>query len=296
MSETGASSARRLRGQAFADEILADVAADVETLIGEGKPLCLVTVLVGEDPASAMYVEMKHTESASYGLPTRDLRLSASISQSELNETIADLSSDTTVTSVLVQYPLPAGLDYFDALRHLDPDKDVDGLHPINLGLLAAGETSGIIPCTPHGIVTLLEKSDVAFENANVVVVGRGLTVGRPLSILLGTAAFGYNATVTLCHSRTTDLARHVRQADLVIAAAGYPGLITADMVHPEQIVVTAGVSFVDGKAKPDIDLDARETVAAFTTTTGAVGPMTRAYLFSNAVENARRVRLRAQG
>jgi methylenetetrahydrofolate dehydrogenase (NADP+)/methenyltetrahydrofolate cyclohydrolase len=282
MSQKPVSRARRLRGQAFADEILAGVA------------LRLVTVLVGDDPASAMYVEMKHTESASYGLPTRELRLSASISQSELNEAIAELSNDVTVTSVLVQYPLPGNLDYFDALRHLDPDKDVDGLHPINLGLLAAGETSGIIPCTPRGIVTLLEKSDVAFENANVVVVGRGLTVGRPLSILLGTSSFGYNATVTLCHSRTVDLARHVRQADVVIAAAGYPGLITSDMVHQDQVVVTAGVSFVEGKAKPDIDMDARETVAAFTTTTGAVGPMTRAYLFSNAVENARRSTLRA--
>lgn len=292
MTENLVSPARRLRGQVFADEILAGVAAEVDSIVGAGHPLCLVTVLVGDDPASAMYVEMKHTESANYGLPTRDVRLSASIGQSELNKTIADLSNDATVTSVLVQYPLPSGLDYFDALRHLDPDKDVDGLHPINLGLLAAGETSGIIPCTPHGIVTLLEKSDVAFENANVVVVGRGLTVGRPLSILLGTSAFGYDATVTLCHSRTADLARHVRQADVVIAAAGYPGLITSDMVHEEQVVVTAGVSFVEGKAKPDIDLDARETVSAFTTTTGAVGPMTRAYLFSNAIENARRSRL----
>ena len=131
--------------------------------------------------------------------------------------------------------------------------------------------------------------------NANVVVVGRGLTVGRPLSILLGSSAFGYNATVTLCHSRTVNLARHVRHADVVIAAAGSPGLITADMVHQDQVVVTAGVSFVDGKAKPDIDTDARETVKAFTTTVGAVGPMTRAYLFSNAVENARRSQQRTQ-
>lgn len=281
--------ARRLRGQQFADEILADVANNARSILDGGRPLCLVTVLVGEDPASAMYVEMKHTESAAYGLPTRDLRLPASISQHELNTTISDLSADPTVTSVLMQYPLPADLDYFEALLHLDPDKDVDGLHPINLGLLAAGETNGIIPCTPHGIVTLLEKSDVSFAQANVVVVGRGLTVGRPLSILLGTSAFGYNATVTLCHSRTPDLARHVRQADVVIAAAGSPGLITADMVNPDQVVVTAGVSFVEGKAKPDIAMDARETVAAFTTTTGAVGPMTRAYLFANAIENAKR-------
>ncbi len=295
MSESFVSPARRLRGQAFADEILAGVADDIVTIVGAGSPLCLVTVLVGDDPASAMYVQMKHTESANYGLPSRDVRLPASTSQADLNKTIANLSNDATVTSVLVQYPLPAGLDYFDAMRHLDPDKDVDGLHPINLGLLAAGETSGIVPCTPHGIVTLLEKSDVLFENANVVVVGRGLTVGRPLSILLGSAAFGYNATVTLCHSRTVDLARHVRQADVVIAAAGSPGLITADMVHQNQVVVTAGVSFVAGKAKPDIDIDARETVKAFTTTTGAVGPMTRAYLFSNAVENARRSQQRPQ-
>lgn len=295
MSESCVSPARRLRGQEFADEILAGVAHDIDTIVGAGNPLCLVTVLVGDDPASAMYVQMKHTESAKYGLPSRDVRLPSSISQAELNNTIADLSSDATVTSVLLQYPLPGGLDYFDALRSLDPDKDVDGLHPINLGLLAAGETSGIVPCTPHGIVTLLEKSNIEFENANVVVVGRGLTVGRPLSILLGSSAFGYNATVTLCHSRTVNLARHVRKADVVIAAAGSPGLITADMVHQDQVVVTAGVSFVDGKAKPDIDIDARETVKAFTTTVGAVGPMTRAYLFSNAVENARRSQQRTQ-
>ncbi|MCL4118756.1 UNVERIFIED_CONTAM: hypothetical protein GTU68_044714 [Idotea baltica] len=281
--------ARRLRGQEFADEILARVAEDVKSILGDGKPLCLVTVLVGDDPASAMYVQMKHTESASYGLPTRDLRLPASTSQTELNKIISDLSADPEVTSVLVQYPLPGNLDYFEALRNLNPNKDVDGLHPINLGLLTAGETNGIIPCTPHGIITLLAKSGISFEQANVVVVGRGLTVGRPLSILLGTSAFGYNATVTLCHSRTPDLARHVRQADVVIAAAGSPGLITADMVTPDQVVVTAGVAFVDGKAKPDIAMDAREMVTAFTTTTGAVGPMTRAYLFANAIENARR-------
>lgn len=289
MTTSSSPTARRLRGQEFADEILSGVATDAQSILDSNKSLRLVTVLVGDDPASAMYVEMKHTESATYGLPTRDVRLPATTSQDELNRTISDLSADPSVTSVLMQYPLPAGLDYFEALRNLNPDKDVDGLHPINLGLLAAGETSGIIPCTPHGIVTLLEKSGVSFEQANVVVVGRGLTVGRPLSILLGTSSFGYNATVTLCHSRTPDLGRHVQNADVVIAAAGSPGLITTDMVKEDQVVVTAGVSFVDGKAKPDIAMDARETVAAFTTTTGAVGPMTRAYLFSNAIENARR-------
>jgi methylenetetrahydrofolate dehydrogenase (NADP+)/methenyltetrahydrofolate cyclohydrolase len=198
-----------------------------------------------------MYVEMKHRESADYGIPTRDVRLPATVRQGELAATVADLSNDATVTSILVQYPLPGHLDYFATLAQIDPNKDVDGLHPINLGLLTAGEKTGIIPCTPRGIVTLLERADVVFEQANIVVVGRGLTVGRPLSILLGTSTFGYNATVTVCHSRSADLARYCRSADIVVAAAGSPGLITSDMVHPDLVVVSAGVSFVDGRPRP---------------------------------------------
>ncbi len=276
-----------LKARPVYQNIIEDVTREASALLESGAELLLVTVLVGDNDASSMYVQMKHRESLDIGIPTRDIRLAASITQEELVVSLKKLSDDPTVTSVLLQYPLPSHLNYFDALSHINPAKDVDGLHPMNLGRLTAGDSGGVLPCTPVGIVKLLEHYQIPFQAHNIVVVGRGNTVGRPLSILLSTAGFGYNSTVTLCHSRSGDLARHVVGADIVVAAAGAPGLITADMVRSDQVIVAAGVAFIDAKAVSDMAPDVRGSVRAITPTVGGVGLMTRACLFSNVILNA---------
>jgi methylenetetrahydrofolate dehydrogenase (NADP+) / methenyltetrahydrofolate cyclohydrolase len=269
------------------DEVRAQVADARE----RGEPLGLATVLVGDDPGSRKYVDMKQRESTELGIESHDVRLAGDISQERLEDELRRLGDRTDVDAVLVQYPLPRGLDYMRALLTIDPVKDVDGLHPVNLGLLAAGEPR-IVPGTPRGILDLLQWHGVDLAAKRVVVVGRGLTVGRPLSVLLSSKRDDANATVTVVHtgSRPDDLRAAVEQAEVVIGAAGSPGLIQPEWLVDEPVIVAAGVSFPEGKAVSDFAPGCRERASAWTPTTGGVGPMTRAWLFVN-VTNCRRLR-----
>ena len=242
----------------------------------------LGTVLVGDDPGSRWYVGAKHKDCAEIGIESIRVDLPATASQAEVERVIDALNSDPACTGFLVQQP--TGLDEFALLSRVDPDKDVDGLHPVNLGKLVLGE-SGSLPCTPIGIIELLRRHEVEIRGAEVVVVGRGLTVGRPLGLLLTRRS--ENATTTLCHTGTRDLAAHTRQADIVVAAAGVPGIITGDMVKPGAAVLDVGVSRVDGKLAGDVAADVWDVAGWVSPNPGGVGPMTRAMLLSNIVEMA---------
>jgi methylenetetrahydrofolate dehydrogenase (NADP+) / methenyltetrahydrofolate cyclohydrolase len=239
-------------------------------------------VLVGDDPGSRWYVGAKHKDCAEIGIESIRVDLPATATQTEVERVIDALNADPDCTGFLVQQP--TGLDEFALLSRVDPDKDVDGLHPVNLGKLVLGE-SGSLPCTPIGIIELLRRHDVEIRGAEVVVVGRGLTVGRPLGLLLTRRS--ENATTTLCHTGTRDLAAHTRTADIVVAAAGVPGIITGDMVKPGAAVLDVGVSRVEGKLAGDVAADVWDVAGWVSPNPGGVGPMTRAMLLSNIVEMA---------
>lgn len=262
------------------DELRARVAALAERGVVPG----LGTVLVGDDPGSKWYVGAKHKDCASIGINSIRRDLPASASQAEVEGVIDELNNDPACTGFLVQQP--TGLDEFALLSRVSPDKDVDGLHPFNLGKLVLGE-AGPLPCTPIGIIELLRRYDVNLNGAEVVVVGRGLTVGRPLGLLLTRRT--ENSTVTLCHTGTRDLAAHTRAADVIVAAAGVPGLITADMVKPGAAVLDVGVSRVDGKIAGDVAPEVAGVAGHLTPNPGGVGPMTRAMLLTNVVAAAER-------
>ncbi|WP_446665243.1 bifunctional methylenetetrahydrofolate dehydrogenase/methenyltetrahydrofolate cyclohydrolase [Flexivirga sp. B27] len=262
------------------DELRARVAALAERGIVPG----LGTVLVGDDPGSKWYVGAKHKDCASIGINSIRRDLPATATQAEVEAVIDELNADPACTGFLVQQP--TGLDEFALLSRVSPDKDVDGLHPVNLGKLVLGET-GALPCTPIGVIELLRRYDVNLNGAEVVVVGRGLTVGRPLGLLLTRRS--ENATTTLCHTGTRDLAAHTRGADVIVAAAGVPGLITADMVKPGAAVLDVGVSRVDGKIAGDVAPDVASVAGHLTPNPGGVGPMTRAMLLTNVVAAAER-------
>lgn len=283
---SGSPTPRKLSAKALAEQRLEEVR---EAAAGMSD-VTLVTVLVGEDPASAMYVGMKQQEAKALGIASRDVRLPADITQAALEDELRSICADDGVDAVLVQYPLPKGLDFIAALLAMDPGKDVDGLHPVNLGLLAAGRPA-ILPCTPRGIVDLLQHHEVPVAGARVAMVGRGLTVGRPLSMLLSDKSPLGNATVTVLHTgtRQADLVAELQAADIVIAAAGAPRMIQPEWIRPGAVLVAAGVSFPEGKAVSDFAPGCREVAAAFTPTTGGVGPMTRAWLFQNVIECRRR-------
>ena len=240
--------AQKLDGTATAAAIKDELKGRVAALRERGVVPGLGTVLVGDDPGSKWYVGAKHKDCAEIGIESIRVDLPATASQSEVEERIDELNAREDCTGFLVQQP--TGLDEFALLSRVDPDKDVDGLHPVNLGKLVLGE-SGPLPCTPVGTLELLRRHDVPIAGAEVVVVGRGITVGRPLGLLLTRKS--ENATVTLCHTGTRDLAAHVRNADIVVAAAGVPGIITADMVKPGAAVLDVGVSRVDGKIAGDV-------------------------------------------
>lgn len=271
-------------GKATLKTIKAELTERVAALREKGIVPGLGTVLVGDDPGSHWYVGAKHRDCAQVGITSIRRDLPATATQAEVEAVIDELNADPACTGFLVQQP--TGLDEFALLSRVDPDKDVDGLHPYNLGKLVLGE-SGPLPCTPMGVIELLRRYDVPIAGADVAVVGRGLTVGRPLGLLLTRRS--ENATVTLCHTGTRDLARHVRGADIVVAAAGVPGLITADMVKPGAALLDVGVSRVDGKVAGDIAPDAIEVAGFFSPNPGGVGPMTRAQLLVNVVEAAER-------
>ena len=276
--------AQILDGKATAAAIKAELTERVAKLRDQGVVPGLGTVLVGEDPGSVWYVRGKHRDCAEVGIASIRVDLPESASQAEVEAAVADLNANPDCTGFLVQLPLPSHLDPHAVLELVDPAKDVDGLHPTNLGWLVLGREAPL-PCTPYGIVELLRRHDVPIAGAEVCVIGRGVTVGRPLGLLLTRRS--ENATVTLCHTGTRDLAAHVRASDIVVAAAGVPGIITADMVKPGAAVLDVGVSRVDGKIAGDVAMDVYDVAGWVSPNPGGVGPMTRAMLLSNIVNAA---------
>jgi methylenetetrahydrofolate dehydrogenase (NADP+)/methenyltetrahydrofolate cyclohydrolase len=273
-----------LDGTATLNAIKAELAERVVKLAEHGIRPGLGTVLVGDNPASRWYVNAKHKDSAEIGITSIRRDLPATATQAEVEAVVAELNADPACTAFLVQQP--TGLDENAILAAVDPEKDVDGLHPTNLGWLVLGK-SAPLPCTPTGIIELLRRYDVPIAGAHVVVIGRGITVGRPLALMLTRRS--ENATVTICHTGTRDLGALVRQADIVVAAAGSPDLVTADMVKPGAAVLDAGVSRVDGKLAGDVAKDVAEVAGHLSPNPGGVGPMTRAMLLRNVVEAAER-------
>jgi methylenetetrahydrofolate dehydrogenase (NADP+)/methenyltetrahydrofolate cyclohydrolase len=277
--------AQILDGKAVAAAIKADLATRLAGLRERGVVPGLGTVLVGDDPGSRWYVDAKHRDCAEVGLESIRVELPATASQADVEKAVDGLNDDPECTTYIVQLPLPGGIDENAIIGRIDPAKDADGLHPTNLGWLVLGQDAPL-PCTPRGIVELLRRHDVEIAGANVVVVGRGVTVGRPLGLLLTRRS--ENATVTLCHTGTRDLAAEVRRADIVVAAAGVPGIITADMVKPGAAVLDVGVSRDEGgKIQGDVDPSVHEVAAWVAPNPGGVGPMTRAMLLTNVVEVA---------
>jgi methylenetetrahydrofolate dehydrogenase (NADP+) / methenyltetrahydrofolate cyclohydrolase len=274
--------AQTLDGAATLRTIKAELTERVAKLREQGVVPGLGTVLVGEDPASQWYVGAKHKDCAEIGIESIRVDLPATSSQAEVEAVIDALNADPACTGFLIQQP--TGLDEFALLSRVDPDKDVDGLHPVSLGRLVLNER-GSLPCTPVGVIELLRRHGVEIAGAEVVVVGRGLTVGRPLGLLLTRRS--ENATVTLCHTGTRDLAAHTRNADIVVAAAGVPGIITGAMVKPGAAVLDVGVSRVDGKLAGDVADDVWDVAGWVSPNPGGVGPMTRAMLLSNIVAMA---------
>lgn len=276
--------AQRLDGKGTAAAIKTELTERVAALRQRGIVPGLATVLVGDDPASRSYVRMKHADCAEVGIASLQVALPADATQDDVREALDRLNRDPACTGYIVQLPLPKGLDENAALALVDPAKDADGLHPLNLGKLVLNEP-GPLPCTPRGIVELLRRHGVALDGAEVCVVGRGITVGRPLGLLLTRRS--ENATVTLCHTGTRDLASHTRAADIVVAAAGVPGLITAELIREGAAVLDVGVSRVDGKTVGDVAPDVWDKAAWVAPNPGGVGPMTRAMLLSNVVDTA---------
>lgn len=278
--------ATTLDGKATRDEILDDLKGRVAKLTAAGRTPGLGTILVGDDPGSQAYVRGKHADCAKVGITSIRRDLPADISQATLDETIDELNANPECTGYIVQLPLPKHLDENAALERIDPDKDADGLHPTNLGRLVLGKDAAL-PCTPRGIVHLLRRFDVPIAGARVVVIGRGVTVGRPLGLLLTRRS--ENATVTLCHTGTRDLPALTRQADIIVAAVGVPFMVTADMVKPGAAVVDVGVSRVEGKLTGDVAPDVWDVAGHVSPNPGGVGPLTRAFLLTNVVERAER-------
>jgi methylenetetrahydrofolate dehydrogenase (NADP+)/methenyltetrahydrofolate cyclohydrolase len=277
-----------LDGELLAARVRAEVTDRAARLRGEGVTVGLGTILVGDDGPSERYVAMKHADCSEVGITSVHEHLPADVSQAELDAVVARFNADPAVHAYLVQLPLPSGLDEERTLLAVDPEKDVDGLHPVNLGRLVMG-ANGPLPCTPAGIVELLHANDVPVEGRHVVVIGRGLTIGRPLALLLAMKRPGCNAAVTVVHTGVDDLAGLVRQGDVVVAAAGRAGLVTADMIKPGAAVVGAGTSWEGRKLLSDVDEGVAEVAGWITPRIGGVGPMTRAMLLRNAVRAAER-------
>lgn len=288
--------ARILDGIATASAIKGELAGRIAALRERGIVPGLGTLLVGEDPGSLSYVGGKHRDSAEVGIESIRVDLPATASESEVRAAIAALNADPAVTGYIVQLPLPAGIDENAMLELIDPAKDADGLHPTNLGRLVLGvegELDSPLPCTPAGIVELLRRHEVPIAGKHVVIIGRGLTVGRPLGLLL--TRKGVDATVTLTHSRTVDLPAEVRRADIVVAAIGVPHFVKPDWIKPGAAVLDVGVTRVgttaSGKARlaGDIDPEVAQVAGWLSPNPGGVGPMTRAMLLANVVEAAER-------
>lgn len=275
-----------LDGKAVSAVIKGELAARVAVLAGAGITPGLGTVLVGDDPGSQAYVAGKHRDCAQVGISSIRVDLPADASQAQVDEQVLALNEDPECTAYIVQLPLPKGLDQQRVLELMDPNKDADGLHPVNLGRLVLG-APGVLPCTPCGIVELLRRYNIEINGAQVCIVGRGVTVGRPLGLLLTRKS--ENATVTLCHTGTRDLAAQVRQADIVVAAAGVPGLITGDMVSPGAAALDVGITRTESGLAGDLDRSVYDVAGFVAPMPGGVGLMTRAMLLANVVEAAER-------
>jgi methylenetetrahydrofolate dehydrogenase (NADP+)/methenyltetrahydrofolate cyclohydrolase len=273
-----------LDGRATAAAIKAELKERVAGLAAEGRVPGLGTVLVGDDPGSRAYVNGKHRDSLEVGIASIRRDLPADASQAQVEAVVDELNANPECTGYLVQLPLPPGLDALEILHRVDPAKDADGLHPVNLGKLVLGEP-GPLPCTPRGIVELLRRYDVPIAGAEVTVIGRGITVGRSLGLLLTRRS--ENATVTLCHTGTRDLAGHTRRADIVVVAAGRPGLLTPDMVRPGATVLDVGITRTEAGLVGDVAPGVAEVAGYLAPMPGGVGPMTRAMLLTNVVEAA---------
>ena len=289
--------ARILDGKSLAAELRAEIAAEAAALHAEtGRAPGLAVVLAGEDPASRSYVTAKEKACAAAGIRSREITLPASAGRADILSAVRTLNEDDEVDGILVQLPLPDSSIEREVIEAMDPAKDVDGFHPVNIGRMVLG-LPAFVPCTPAGVIEILRRAEIPLSGAAVTVIGRSQIVGRPLSVLLSQK--GVDATVTLCHTRTKDLARHTRGADVVVVAAGRPGTLTADMIRPGAVVVDVGVNRVPDASKAsgyrlagDADFDGlRDVAGAITPVPGGVGPMTIAMLLRNTVEAARRRR-----
>ncbi|MHC1562343.1 bifunctional methylenetetrahydrofolate dehydrogenase/methenyltetrahydrofolate cyclohydrolase [Actinomycetospora sp. C-140] len=278
--------ATKLDGKATLAAILEDLRVRVDKLTAAGRTPGLGTVLVGDDPGSHSYVKAKHNDCAKVGIDSIRRDLPADATQADVEAAIDELNADPACTGYIVQLPLPKGLDSGAVLERIDPDKDADGLHPTNLGRLVLQEP-GPLPCTPRGVVELLRRYDVPLNGAKVTVLGRGVTVGRPLGLLLTLRSV--NATVTLCHTGTKDVAAELRAADVIVAAAGVPGLVTPDMVKPGAAVLDVGITRGEHGLVGDVAPEVAEVASYLAPVPGGVGPMTRGMLLTNVVERAER-------
>ncbi|MFI5913902.1 bifunctional 5,10-methylenetetrahydrofolate dehydrogenase/5,10-methenyltetrahydrofolate cyclohydrolase [Dactylosporangium sp. NPDC051541] len=275
-------------GTPVAERIFADVTARAAALRSKGITPSLATILVGDDDASAGYIRIKQRQAAELGFASPHRHLPADSTQADLHATIDEFNADPDVHALLIQYPTPAHLDYDAALMRVDPDKDVDGMHPLNLGRLAAG-IPGPLPCTPAGIEALLAHYEIQVSGREVVILGRGATLGRPLAMLLAQKRPTANAAVTVVHTGVPDWARYTLRADILIAAAGVPGIIQPEHVKPGAVVIGGGVRYEGRRLLPDVAESCAEVAGAITPRVGGVGPTTVAMLFRNAIEAAER-------
>ena len=284
----GAGTARVLAGKPVAEAVLADVAKRTEALRARGVNPSLATILVGDDDASAGYIRIKQRQAAELGFDSPHMHLPTDADQDDLHRAIARFNDDPAVHAMLIQYPVPAHLDYDAALLTVDPDKDVDGMHPLNLGRMSVG-LPGPLPCTPAGIEALLAYYEIPVAGHEVVILGRGATIGRPLAMLLAQKRPTANAAVTVVHTGVPDWKRYTRRADIVVAAVGVPGILGPEDVRPGAVVIGAGVRYEGRKLLPDVVEEVATVASAMTPRVGGVGPTTVAMLFRNAVAAAER-------
>jgi methylenetetrahydrofolate dehydrogenase (NADP+) / methenyltetrahydrofolate cyclohydrolase len=282
--------AELLDGERVAARMKMELADRASRLVAAGRPAGLGTILVGDDGPSAKYVAMKHADCEEVGIRSHHAQLGNDATQADVEALVDEMNADPSIHSILVQLPLPNGINEEQILLRINPEKDVDGLHPTNLGRLVMG-APGPLPCTPAGIVELLMAHKVPVEGQHVVVIGRGLTIGRPLALLLAMRRPGCNAAVTVLHTGVEDMGHLTRQADVIIAAAGVAGLVTKDMVKPGAAVVGAGTSWVGKRLMSDVAEDVADVAGWITPRIGGVGPMTRAMLLRNAVLAAEKIR-----
>lgn len=287
--------ARLLPGAPVADSVFADVTIRVKALHAVGVTPSLATILVGDDSASAGYIRMKQERAAELGFASPHIHLPGSATHTDLVAAIREFNTDPGVHAILIQHPVPDHIDYAEALLEVDPDKDVDGLHPVNLGRLAAG-MPGPVPCTPAGIEALLAYHEIPVAGRDVVVLGRGTTLGRPLSLLLSQKRATADAAVTVVHSGVPGWDRHTRRADIVVAAVGVPGIVKPEHLRPGAVAIGGGVRYEGRRLLPDLDESCGEVAGAITPRVGGVGPTTVAMLFRNAIELAERANAMGAG